>query len=174
MIGKYMGKNPKKGLSYTWVPNHIQDANGDLSPRPFLKCFVFAAKKMIENYDEITKLEYERLLSPSSLQGALTEVSEDRVNELKLEEYGWLETLSNNLRRQSMLMTRQEFLRYLDPDLWSEEKRGTLPGNTPNELLEALKTLGIVIETGDGRINVPEIYLHGFGLKRRGGIKRPR
>ena len=73
-----------------------------------------------------------------------------------------------------MLMTRQEFLRYLDPDLWPEDKRGTLPGNTPNELLEALKTLGIVIETGDGRINVPEIYLHGFGLKRRGGIKRPR
>lgn len=174
MIGRYMGKNPKKGLSYTWVPNHIQDANGDLSPRPFLKCFVVAAKKMVEDYDEILKLEEERLLSPSSIQGALTEVSADRVDELKLEEYGWLEILSNSLRNQSMLMTRQEFLRYLDPDLWPEDKRGTLPGNTPNELLEALKTLGIVIETGDGRINVPEIYLHGFGLKRRGGIKRPR
>ena len=104
----------------------------------------------------------------------MTEVSVDRVNELKLEEYGWLETLCNSLKNQSMLMARQEFLRYLDPDLWPEDKRGTLPGNTPGELLEALKTLGIVIETGDGRINVPEIYLHGFGLKRRGGIKRPR
>lgn len=174
MIGKFMGSNPKKGSSYTWVPNHIQDANGELSPRPFLKCFVFAAKKMAENYDEILKLAEDRLLSPSSIQGALTEVSVDRVNELKLEEYGWLETLCNSLKNQSMLMARQEFLRYLDPDLWPEDKRETLPGNTPGELLEALKTLGIVIETGDGRINVPEIYLHGFGLKRRGGIKRPR
>lgn len=174
IIGKYMGKNPKKGLSYTWVPNHIQDANGELSPRPFLKCFVFAAQEMSRNPDEVKKLEGDRLLSPSSLQGALTVVSGDRVDELKLEEYGWLETLIKNIKGQSMLMGRQEFLRYLDPDRWPQAERETLPGNAPDELLETLKTLGIVIETGDGRINVPEIYLHGFGLKRRGGIKRPR
>lgn len=35
-------------------------------------------------------------------------------------------------------------------------------------------TLGIVMETPDNRVNVPEIYLHGFGLKRKGGIRRPK
>ena len=38
LIGRYMGTSPKKGYSYTWIPNHLQDANGDLSPRSFLKC----------------------------------------------------------------------------------------------------------------------------------------
>ena len=31
-----------------------------------------------------------------------------------------------------------------------------------------------VMETPDNRVNVPEIYLYGFGLKRKGGIRRPK
>ncbi len=40
MIGQYMGKNAKKGVSYAWVPNHIQDANGEMAPRAFLKAML--------------------------------------------------------------------------------------------------------------------------------------
>ncbi|MEZ3472331.1 MAG: hypothetical protein K1W27_05720 [Lachnospiraceae bacterium] len=40
--------------------------------------------------------------------------------------------------------------------------------------MEVLMTLGIVMKTADERVNIPEIYLHGFGLKRKGGIKRPK
>ena len=40
------------------------------------------------------------------------------------------------------------------------------------EIFDMLLTLGIIMETNDGRVNVPEIYLYGFGLKRKGGIKR--
>lgn len=174
IIGKYMGKDPKRGISYSWVPNHIQDANGEVSPRPFLKCFVFAASKLCEHTGEILKLEEDKLLSPSRLQGALAEVSKDRVKELIDEEYGWLENLTQKLNGRSMLMERSEFIQYLQPESWPEQERDTLPGTTPNELLEALENLGIFIETADERINTPEIYLHGFGLKRRSGIKRPR
>ena len=49
-----------------------------------------------------------------------------------------------------------------------------MPGKTNMEILDVLLTLGVVMKTTDGRINVPEIYLHGFGLKRKGGIKRPK
>nr|WP_300837927.1 hypothetical protein [uncultured Acetatifactor sp.] len=42
------------------------------------------------------------------------------------------------------------------------------------EILEALLELGIVIQSPDGKINVPELYLYGFGLKRKGGIKWPK
>ena len=174
MIGRYMGRTPKKGYSYTWVPNHIQDANGELSPRPFLKCFVFAAMEQRGHEMEVEALEEERLLHSSRLQAALSEVSKDRVKELVEEEYGWLEILRKKLIGQSMLMNRAEFLGYLLPENWSQEERAALPGRTPEELLDVLKILGIFFETEDGRINTPEIYLHGFGLKRRGGIKRPR
>ena len=69
MIGKYMGSNAKRGESYTWVPNHIQDANGEMAPRAFLKCFAFAAEDMLSHGDDISKLEADRLLLPTRLQG---------------------------------------------------------------------------------------------------------
>ncbi len=72
-----MKKNAKRGVNYFWVPNHIQDANGEVSPRAFFKCFAFASEEMLKHKEEI-------------------------------------------------------------------------------------------------RINLPEVYLHGFGLKRKGGIKRPK
>lgn len=171
MIGKYMGKTPKCGYSYTWVPNHIQDANGELAPRPFLKCFSFAAEEMLlhEEY-----LEENKLLSPTRLQGALAKVSKDRVEELTSEEYQWLQNLIDRLYDKTMLMDKKEFLEYLNPLLWPEEKQCELPGKTNVEILEALLAMGIVMETLDNRINVPEIYLHGFKLKRKGGIKRPK
>ena len=171
MIGKYMGKTPKRGYSYTWVPNHIQDANGELAPRPFLKCFSFAAEEMLAHEEY---LEENKLLSPTRLQGALVKVSKDRVEELTLEEYQWLENLIDRLYDKAMLMERKEFLGYLKPGLWPEDKREELPGKTSEEILEVLLAMGIIMETSDNRINVPEIYLHGFGLKRKGGIKRPK
>ena len=171
MIGKYMGKTPKRGYSYAWVPNHIQDANGELAPRPFLKCFSFAAEEMLVHEEY---LEENRLLSPTRLQGALAKVSKDRVEELTLEEYQWLQNLIDRLYDKAMLMERKEFLGYLKPELWPDDKKDELPGKTSEEILEALLAMGIIMETVDNRINVPEIYLHGFGLKRKGGIKRPK
>ena len=71
-------------------------------------------------------------------------------------------------------MEKTEFLGYLSPENWPTEERDRLPGKTNVEIFETLMTLGIVMETADERVNVPEIYLHGFGLKRKGGIKRPK
>ena len=173
MIGKYMGKTPKKGLSYPWVSNHIQDANGEGAPRSFLKCFSIAASQMLDHKKDIEELEGDRLLAPPRLQGALAEVSADRCMELTREEYQWLDNLMQRMRGKTMLMREQEFLLYLSPEFWNEEDRKKLPGKTSREILEALCTLGIVMRTADNRINFPEIYLHGFGLKRKGGIKRP-
>lgn len=111
---------------------------------------------------------------PTRLQGAVEKVSIDRVRELTLEEYQWLQNLIMLLNKKSMLMERTEFLGYLSPENWPVEERRKLPGKSSIEILETLKTLGIVMETADERINIPEIYLHGFGLKRKGGIKRPK
>lgn len=174
MIGQYMGKDAKRGISYTWVPNHIQDANGETAPRAFLKCFAFAAEEMLNHKSDVTALEEERILLPTRLQGAVAKVSADRVQELTQEEYQWLQNLIGRLRGKTMLMGVDEFLDYLDPGNWPEAERDKLPGKTSMEILEVLVTLGIVMRTMDERINIPEIYLHGFGLKRKGGIKRPK
>ena len=169
-----MGKNAKRGISYTWVPNHIQDANGEIAPRAFLKCFAFAAEEMLNHRSDVATLEDERILQPTRLQGAVAKVSVDRVQELTQEEYQWLQNLIGRLNGRTMLMELDEFLDYLDPENWPVTERDKVPGKTGMEILEILITLGIVMKTADERINIPEIYLHGFGLKRKGGIKRPK
>ena len=172
LIGPYMGSSPKKGKSYSWPPNHLQDANGALAPRPFLKCFSAAAQDMYDHPEELDRLQDERLLLPDRIQGALLKVSEERVQELK-EEYPWLEELQNAFAGLTMLMDQQEFIDHISMDIWNDEQKRSLPANTPHGIFSLLRSLGIVLVADDGRINVPEIYLHGFRMKRKGGLRRP-
>lgn len=171
LIGKYMGSAPKSGKSYPWVTNHIQDVNGVTSPRPFLKCFVIAGQKMLDQGTEFEKLSERKILAPQYLQAAIMEVSADRVKELQ-EEYLWLEEAKFAFRGLTMLMDKQDFINKISMDLWSTAKKDMLPGKTSEEIFTALQNLGIVYTATDGRVNVPEIYLHGFGMKRSGGVKR--
>jgi hypothetical protein len=46
------------------------------------------------------------------------------------------------------------------------------PGTTPVEVLENLVTLGIIRARGDSSFDVPDLYLSGFDLVRRGGVLR--
>lgn len=173
LIGEYMGKTPKKGTSYSWIPNHLQDANGALAPRPFINCFREAAAYMLENPGAMDDLEGSHLLLPASIQKALISVSEDRVAELT-EEYVWLSRLRNMLSGLTMLMDKEEFIDHIDMGAWDENEKATLPEQSAYGLFSVLENLGIVIVTRDNRVNVPEIYLHGFHMKRRGGLKRPK
>jgi hypothetical protein len=173
MIGEYMGKDAKKGVSYSWVPNHLQDTHGILAPRSFLKCFSVAAGRMAERPSDVESLELDRILSPSMIQGAVLDVSEDRVAELE-EEYPWLHQLKPMLRGAVMLMDKAEFIDRIRMGIWSEEEQEQLPASTPEGIFEMLQKLGIFFIASDGRVNVPEIYLHGFGMKRKGGLRRPK
>lgn len=169
LIGRYMGASLKKGDSYSWVPNHLQDANGDLAPRSFLKCYACAAKVMLQNPKTQPTTA---LLTASSIQGAVQEVSADRVAELK-EDFPWLENLKTVLEGETLLMSgadfRKKMKRFLDMNTKVKPPVGTV-----EELMNLLMSLGIIQKNTDERINMPEIYLHGFGLRRKGGLRRPK
>ena len=171
IIGKFMGKSPKKGYTYGWVPNHLQDAEGRIAPRSFLKLFSLAAEHRLQHVDS-TALADSKLLQPSDLQGALMETSEDRIQELAQEEYPWLEVLKTSLKGLNLPITKKEFLAALQNTEWSEKPGKRPPASKPGEIFDHLLQLGIAENRTDGRINVPEIYMYGFGLKRKGGIKR--
>jgi hypothetical protein len=128
---------------------------------------------MIERPADVESLELDRILSPSMIQGAVLDVSEDRVAELE-EEYPWLHQLKPMLRGAAMLMDKAEFIDRIRMDLWNEEEQEQLPASTSEGIFEMLQKLGIVFIASDGRVNVPEIYLHGFGMKRKGGLRRPK
>ena len=101
---------------------------------------------MLDNQEDMKSLVRDKLLCPSRLQGALTEVSFDPCMELTREEYPWIANLMQRMRGKTMLMREEEFLLYLSPQFWNEEERKTLPGKTSGEILDALCSLGIVMK----------------------------
>ncbi|WP_341738605.1 hypothetical protein [Microcoleus sp. CAWBG640] len=169
MIGKYMGANAKKGITYRWIPNHLQDAGGRIAPRSFLKLFAASAQSRIQQHSTVEQNTL--LLQPSDLQGALMNTSDDRILELQ-EEYPWLESLKMSLVNLSAPMPKEVFLERVKSTTWIPEKQP--PVTNPEGILQYLLQLGIIEGRLDGRINMPEIYLYGFQVKRKGGVKRPK
>ncbi len=169
MIGKYMGANAKKGITYRWIPNHLQDAGGRIAPRSFLKLFALAAQAQIQQHSTVEQNTL--LLKPTDLQEALMNTSDDRIRELQ-EEYPWLESLKTSLINLKAPMEKEIFLDAVKSTIWSPEKQP--PVTNPEGILQYLLQLGIVENRSDGRINMPEIYLYGFEVKRKGGVKRPK
>ncbi|MEK7403545.1 MAG: hypothetical protein AAB225_00410 [Acidobacteriota bacterium] len=170
MVGRYMGANIQKGRTYYWIPNHLQDAAGQIAPRSFLKLFALAAESARDKADT---LSLPTVLRPTDLQGALMETSTDRIRELQ-EEYPWMEALKEALTGLEVPALRHEFQRRLTRANWGREASRALPDQSASGVFNHLKDIGVVALRRDGKVNVPEIYLYGFGLKRRGGISRPR
>jgi hypothetical protein len=109
-------------------------------------------------------------MNPSSIQGAVQEVSADRVDELQ-EDFPWISNLKNVLEGGTLLMPSADFRQCL-AEFLAKNTMENNPANTIDELMALLLSLGIIIISTDDRINMPEIYLHGFGLKRKGGLRR--
>ena len=47
------------------------------------------------------------------------------------------------------------------------------PDTSGHGLLQLLMELGVFYLRGDGRVDARDLYLKGFGLKRKGGVARP-
>lgn len=170
IVGKWMGSDPRRGETYRWFLNHLQDSRGDIAPRSFLKLFESSAARQVHAGLPTTA----HLMSPEQISGALAEVSKDRIKELE-EEYGWIGEIGRKLKDQTVPMERREFRKLIRGLNWEQ-----LPeilrnkSDKPDRLIDYLISLGILRETADKRIHVPDVYLFGFGLKRKGGIRRPR
>ncbi len=167
MLGEFMGKNRKKGASFDWPPNHLQDALGEIFPRLMLNLFSLAAADEIE----FTRAPETLLLAPESVAAGITQVSERRIKEL-LEEHPWLESVKPKLLGQRVPMVRAEMAALL-PSI--HEWGATRPLNPePEAVIDHLLRIGVFRIMPDQRIHIPDIYLYGFGLKRSGGIRRPK
>jgi hypothetical protein len=164
LAGELMGTGAKKGLTYRWIPNRLQDAHARAVPRSILSLVRNAANFSLRRGPEAQSL---RLLTPGELQGALEETSKRRANELR-EEFPVVERLQN-LRGTTVMLARKRAIEALS--------RATQIGDEHNDdgeqVLRTLIELGVVSERPDGRIDVPDIYRYGFGILRKGGVKRP-
>lgn len=162
-----MCANARKGKSYTWIPNHLQDGDGKIAPRSFLKLFGLAAERRVSKTSELTG---KHLLLPTDLQNALQQTSVDRIHELAYEEYPWLNALKLQLQGLEVPTEQSKFIQAIEQTNWQQDIKP--PTEDPQQLIDYFQRLGIIEIRLDKRINVPEIYLYGFDMKRRGGVKR--
>jgi hypothetical protein len=164
LAGELMGSGAKKGLTYHWIPNRLQDAHARAVPRSVISLIRNAATFAISHGPGAQNL---RLLTPLELQGALENTSKRRVNELR-EEFPVVARLEN-LRGATVMLARKTAIAALSQPAGTEDEHG----NDGELVLHTLIELGAMSERDDGRIDVPDIYRYGFGILRKGGVKRP-
>lgn len=165
LIGRYMGANPRKGLTYTWIPNHLADALNRVSPRSFLVAFAGAAGWVRDRGGSkgVTPL------TPTSLSEGVKEASKQRVEELA-EDFPWIEEVATKLERLEVPCSEEKLTERLRRCRFVKG-HAALPDDDPQTILRKLQELGVFLKGEDGRNNVPDLYRVAMGMKRRGGIK---
>ena len=172
--GEYMGAGRKKGYVRNWVLDHLRDGNAVLSPRTLVRLFEQAALKDAHN----RTLPAPKLLHPTALREALDDVSRDHVTQAISSEWPWLEGVRERLRVKRLVpWFRPEIVSLLESDwdgAWtSGENTGIRPpAENPERLVDYLVELGIFRKRSDDRIDVPDLYLFGLDLRRKGGVSR--
>ncbi len=174
--GPYMGTNYKKGGTYDWPYKHLADANGEVTPRSFVKLFVGASR-----YNDSTQ---KSIITPEGIRHGLREASKVRVDQLVIE-YRWI---SRALAPLAGLRVPCEIYELFERwkksntikvimDTAVDKDNGFLPPfpNTirtaRNEaLLDSMAKIGVVEYRQDGRIDIPDLFRVAALMLKKGGL----
>lgn len=169
ICGRFMGAAATKGRAFTWIINHLQDGNGRVLPRSMVRLFEKAAEVELEN----AKADWPQLIHHTSMRAAVDQVSLSRVQEIEDEEFPWMKTVRLQLQRfHPQVPIERRDLEQLLVINWTRVNEKP-PETSGHGLLQLLMELGIFYLRGTGRVDARDLYLKGFGLKRKGGIARP-
>lgn len=173
VAGKYMGTDQRRGIPYVWIVSHLADARRRTSPRSFLAALRIAAEDSVQRYPQHPHgLHYE------SIKRGVQEASAIRIQEIA-EDYPWVRSVMDPLKGQTVPCEFRKMSKAwdvaLDKGLKDKLKSEGLPPARLDEgsagLKEDLIRIGVLEETPDGRINMPDLYRIGFGLGRKGGVR---
>lgn len=162
IVGEKMGKG-NKAYTYNWILYRLRDTKEQIVPRSMLKLFSTAAKiELVQEWNTVRT----RLIAPKSFEASMQEVSEDRITDMA-EEYPNYRRFFSNLKNYcpSFPVEDETFMQGL-------LKCGLNEENIRNEIKE-LKDIGILKEyqrkkSDPIRYHIPDIYLKGMGLIRKG------
>ncbi len=155
-----MGTNERKGRTYTWVPNHLADAHENVSPRSFLAAIRRAA-------EEPSKHEF--ALHWIGLQEGVRHASTIRAEEIQ-EDLPWAHKAMQLLEDLTVpCASSKVHAAWQKGNLFTQQGLLGLPGNREGAM-EELRQMGIFKVLADDRINIPDVYRLGFGLRRKGGF----
>ena len=171
MIGLYMGANQNKGLTFNWLLDHIRDGQDKAYPRALVRLIEQSAVNELES----PKAGRDHLLHPTSVRRAIDEVSKLQVKQAISNEWPWLEGVKQRIQGQSVPMSRRGLENLLRSDwdkAWSSHLGVRPPTDDARNLVNYLVELGIMRERGGERLDAPDLYQSGLGLKRKGGVRR--
>jgi len=160
--------HPKGKYARTWlaVKNRLADIRGDLFPRDFVRLGNEALSREKQGRDASRSFEPALIAGLHTLE-ALKRVSEQRVrdltDELPEDEASLLKGFSGLRSPFDEKALLDRFIALQSHDLSPEEKEKRSSWG-----LKLLKQRGIVGEWTDGRLFVPDLYLHGLGMYRAG------
>lgn len=165
----WMGTNHRRGDVYTWLPSHLADAAGQVSPRSFLAAVHSAAVD--------TPLSSAYALDWRAVRAGAQRASSLRVGEL-LEDHGWIKCVQEALRGLRVPCSREEFTSRLEQDAIPRIAHDGSPRALgPQHLSDGaaglvvdLRELGVVSMMKDGRVQLPDVYRIAFGMIRKGGV----
>lgn len=176
IAGQWMGRGPKRGFPYTWIPNHLADTEGRVSPRSFLAALRKAAEDTEDEHPE-----HVRALHYDSIKRGVQEASTIRVSEIQ-EDYPWVHRVLTPLEGMVVPCTFDDIAARWDSEGVLEvltEEAGQNEVKLPPRHIVAgpegvrldLESLGIFLRLRDGRVNIPDVFRVGYGLGRRGGVR---
>jgi hypothetical protein len=172
IVGPFMGASRDKGQSFTWILDHLRDGNGKISPRSLILLFENAAVVELSN----PRASGAQVLSHIALRNALDKVSLSHVTKAN-DEFPWLPAVKQRLA--ACQRVPWESRRILEDALgagWETWRQGERdlrpPADSPRELVDVLMELGIVRDRGHDNFDVPDLYLAGLDLKRKGGVAK--
>ena len=174
IAGSWMGPNYKRGLCYTWLPNHLADSFGQASPRSFQLALRAAASHQPPD-------DWGFALHHEGIRRGVQEASRIRVEEIT-EDYPWVGPAMESLRGQvripcapSDFQARWSSTETLDAVRQVARTSYKLGPRRiergASGLIQDLTDLGILQPLPDGRLQMPDVYRVAFGLGRKGGIK---
>ena len=162
IVGERMGSgtDPRSGYSWTWVPNHLKDAQGIIAPRSMITLFKSAASHAL---NVTPSGKFMRLLAPEELKEGLRETSRRRVDEMQEEHpvIMRLELLKDISLPASLADVVPAFSKVSD-------KVEDDFGSAGESILDELARLGVVHPLPKDRLDIPDIYRLRFKIGRRG------
>jgi len=174
ITGPWMGRDRRRGFPYTWLPNHLGDAGGQVSPRSFLAAIRYAAA-------DNPRPDYSYALYYESIKRGVQEASRIRVREMQ-EDYPWVDILMKPLSGLTVPCRFDEITRRWEENNILDRLQKNiataavklppahLPGGSEG-VRNDLEALGVFERMRDDRVNMPDVYRVGYGLGRKGGVK---
>jgi hypothetical protein len=180
IAGQYMGTDHRKGHTYTWLPNHLMDGNGQVSPRSLLQTLSAAL-----DFTRTRHAGWWYALHYEGIRSGVQQASRVRVGEIA-EDVPWVEIATQALEGFQVPIEPEAILnRWTERDLDEALTRAAAQGlpelkvrtgpRDPRDypgLIDELIRLGVMRRRANGRIDLPDIYRIRFGIGRRGGVPR--